>query len=56
MGTFTLETGFGLLLLGTVVIAVMATIGFFVVNSQQKKLYEKEHKSSIQKQIEELRR
>jgi uncharacterized protein (UPF0333 family) len=56
MGTFTLETAFGLLLLGTVVIAVMATIGFFVVNLQQKKRDETENKSSIQKQIEELRR
>ena len=56
MGTFTMETGFGMLAVGLIVIAVMATIGFFVVNLQQKKRDETENKSNIQKQIEELRR
>ena len=32
MGTFTLETGFGMLLTGLVVMAIMATIGFLIIN------------------------
>jgi len=56
MGTFTLETGFGMLLLGLVVMAVIGFVGLIVINSQQKQKGITENKTSIQKQIEELRR
>ena len=48
MGTFTVATGFGMLALGLIVIAVMATVGLIVVNSQQKKKQDK-HKSCKRK-------
>jgi len=56
MGTFTVATGFGMLAVGLIVIAVMATVGLIVVNSQQKKKQDTENKSSIQRQLERLRR
>tara|TARA_B100001113_G_scaffold350769_1_gene348534 strand:+ start:413 stop:583 length:171 start_codon:yes stop_codon:yes gene_type:complete len=56
MGTFTMATGFGMLAVGLIVIAVMGTVGFIVVNIQQKKKQDSENKSSIQRQLERLRR
>tara|TARA_A100001011_G_scaffold393880_1_gene484924 strand:+ start:303 stop:467 length:165 start_codon:yes stop_codon:yes gene_type:complete len=42
MGTFTVATGFGLLAVGLVVIAIAATIFFTIVNKMEKDKKEQE--------------
>ena len=56
MGTFTVATGFGMLLLGLLVMTVIGFVGLIVINSQQKQKGITENKSDIAKQLERLRR
>ena len=49
MGTFTLETGFGLLATGMVVIAIMGLIILKVINTMEKNRVEQEKRKEREK-------
>jgi len=55
MGTFTLETGFGMLAYGLAVTFTMAIIGLIVIRSQAQDKQRVEERSDIEKQIDRLK-
>ena len=56
MGTFTWATGLGMLALGVVVMAIIGLAGLWVINLQAQQKKDTDSRSSIEKQIEGLRR
>ena len=56
MGTFTWATGLGMLAVGVVVMAIIGLAGLWVINLQAQQKRETNSRSSIEKQIEGLRR
>lgn len=56
MGTFTVATGFGMLGVGILALAIIGAIGLCVIKSQAQQKNETNSKSEISKQIEGLRR
>ena len=49
MGTFTFETGFGLLAVGLIVLAIGATIFFIIVNKMEKNKEEEKQQKEWEK-------
>ena len=56
MGTFTWSTGLGMLAFGLAVTMFIGIVGLIVIRSQAQQKRETNSRSSIQKQIEGLRR
>ena len=48
MGTFTLETGFGMLATGLIVMAVMATVFLLVVRMMERNRQEEEQRKQME--------
>jgi uncharacterized membrane protein YciS (DUF1049 family) len=55
MGTFTLETGLGMLAFGVAVTITMAIIGLIVIRSQAQQTKVTNSRSDIEKQIDRLK-
>ena len=55
MGTFTVETGFGMLAFGLVVPLVGLMIGLIIIRSQARQKQKIDSRSDIEKQIDQMK-
>ena len=55
MGTFTVETGFGMLVFGLAVTLIIGITGLIVIRTQERQKQKIDSRSDIEKQIDQMK-